>query len=660
MPIRETFWNIPHWAEVSQYVLGLLSVLILVVGATTRIKRWRKGKPVKVADRIGTRLWSVITQAIGQIRTAENAFAGVMHLMIFWGMVTLVLGTALATIDWDVTHLFFDFQFLKGGVYVVYELMLDILGLLLVVGLGMAAYRRYVSRPEYLKNDEKKSFAFDDAYAIVMLLLIAVSGYLVEGLRIAVTQPSWARWSPVGNALATLFINMDVANQHSFHLIIWSIHGLIAFGLIASVPFTKFFHIIAAPVNIFYRKLDEPGRLDPEVEGGDVGVQKWTDFTWKQLLDIEACIRCGRCVDNCPSYASGLPLAPRTVNSNLRQQMWASSNGKDLYEDVVTLEEIWACTTCFACVRVCPVFTNFVSSMVDMRRHVVFEGWVDSELQDALANLGRYGNSFGQSPRARAKWTQGFAPKIKDARREPVEYLWFLGDYASYHPALAEVTRKTAEVFQRAGLDFGILYDAEQNAGNDVRRVGEEGLFEMLVEKNQRSLGRSQFQTIITTDPHTYNTLKNEYPSEHEGYRVVHYTELLAELIQSGKIQLTNKSNGKVTYHDPCYLGRYNDIYDQPRDVIKAAGGELVEMERNRDRALCCGAGGGRIWMEEGDVKERPSEMRIREAVSNGEISTMIVTCPKDLVMFQDAVKTTGNEDRLVIKDLIDLVYEAM
>ena len=182
----------------------------------------------------------------------------------------------------------------------------------------------------------------------------------------------------------------------------------------------------------------------------------------------------------------------------------------------------------------------------------------------------------------------------------------------------------------------------------------------LLVDKNQRSLGRSQYQTIVTTDPHTYNTLKNEYPSENGGYRVVHYTELLTELIKSGKIQLTNKSNGKVTYHDPCYLGRYNDIYDQPREVIEAAGSELVEMERNRDRALCCGAGGGRIWMEEGDVKERPSEMRIREAVSNGEISTLIVTCPKDLVMFQDAVKTTGNEDRLVVKDLIEMVHEAM
>jgi Fe-S oxidoreductase len=275
-------------------------------------------------------------------------------------------------------------------------------------------------------------------------------------------------------------------------------------------------------------------------------------------------------------------------------------------------------------------------------------------------NLGRYGNSFGQSPRARAKWTQPVEPKIKDARREQVEYLWFVGDYASYSPTLAEITQMTAQVFQKAGVDFGILYDAEQNSGNDVRRAGEDGLFEMLVEKNLMALTRSKFNTIVTTDPHTYNTLKNEYPAFNGEFEVVHYTELLDDLIRSGQLRFSKKLDYHVTYQDPCYLGRYNGIYDPPRRVIEATGCKLVEMPQNRDRALCCAAGGGRIYMAEGEIKERPSEMRVQEAVDLDGVSAFVVTCPKDVTMFQDAIKTTGNEDKLVVKDLIELVYEAL
>jgi Fe-S oxidoreductase len=261
----------------------------------------------------------------------------------------------------------------------------------------------------------------------------------------------------------------------------------------------------------------------------------------------------------------------------------------------------------------------------------------------------------------RAKWTMGLQPPVRDARREPVEYLWFVGDYASYNATLTEVTRKTADVFQKIGLNFGILYDSERNAGNDVRRVGEEGLFEMLVDKNSQIMAKVKYQTVITTDPHSYNTLRNEYPENGDKQlSVLHYSELLDQLISSGQLKLGKKLGYKVTYHDPCYLGRYNGIYDAPRRVIEATGCELIEMPLHRDRAFCCGAGGGRIWMEEKDVKERPSETRIREAASLEGAQVFIVACPKDYSMFKDAVKTTGNEKRLEVKDLIDLVYEAL
>jgi Fe-S oxidoreductase len=293
-----------------------------------------------------------------------------------------------------------------------------------------------------------------------------------------------------------------------------------------------------------------------------------------------------------------------------------------------------------------------------MRRYLVSEGRMDAQLQEALAKLGRYGNSFGQSERNRAKWAATVQQKIKDARKEPVEYLWFVGDYASYSPSVVDITRQTAQVFQRAGLDFGILYEGERNSGNDVRRVGEEGLYEMLVEKNVAAMGKANFKTIITTDPHTYNTLKNEYPP-HASRPTLHYAELLDQLIASGKLKFSKKLDYTVTYHDPCYLGRYNGVYDAPRRVIAATGCKLVEMPRHGDRALCCGAGGGRIWMEEGAVKERPSESRIREATALDGVSVFVAACPKDITMFRDAVKTTGSEARLVVKDLIELVNEA-
>jgi Fe-S oxidoreductase len=284
---------------------------------------------------------------------------------------------------------------------------------------------------------------------------------------------------------------------------------------------------------------------------------------------------------------------------------------------------------------------------------------MDSELQTSLENFGRYGNSFGQSERMRARWSQPITPKIKDARREQVEYLWFVGDYASYSPSLSEITLITAEIFNKIGLDYGLLYEAERNSGNDIRRVGEEGLYEMLMEKNCAAIEKCVFQTIITTDPHSYNTLKNEYPLSKD-LSILHYTELFDQLISSGKLKLNNKLGQKVTYHDPCYLGRYNEIYAAPRRVIEATGCKLIEMPRHAERAFCCGAGGGRIWMAEGDIKERPSEIRIREAVALDGVSNFIVACPKDITMFRDAVKTTGYEAKIVVKDLIELVHEAI
>lgn len=662
MPIRETFWNIPHWAEITQYLLGFLTILIFGYGVIRRVRRWLKGKPERRIDHIGTRLWSVIVQAVGQVRTLQDIYPGIMHFTIFWGMIALFIGTILATVDWDVTHLFFNVQFLTGWIYVIYELILDIFGVFLLIGVGMAIYRRYIVRPDRLAHMPGNGFKWDDLYVLVMLVLIGITGYLVEGLRIAVAQPDWAPWSPVGSAIASGFISLGDPSNLALHYGLWISHILIAFVALASIPFSKFWHLIAAPMNIFFRSLEPAGKMSSPTSEDEPGAKDWTDFSWKQLLDFDSCTRCGRCQDVCPAYTSGFSLSPRDIMIKLDSHMWHPSNGRRMQGDAIAAEELWACTSCGACVNICPVFNDQLSSIIDMRRYLVLEGDVDPQLQDALANLGRYGNSFGKSDRMRAKWTKSFQTKIKDARREEVEYLWFVGDYASYHASMTDKTALLAQLFQNLDINFGLLYDAEMNSGNDVRRVGEEGLYEMLSEKNLVALSKSNFKTIVTSDPHSYNTLKNEYSENgKDRYDVLHYSQLLDQLISSNRLKITNKIDLTVTYHDPCYLGRYNDEYDAPRRVIEALGCQLVEMPRNRENTFCCGAGGGRIWMEDPpEVSERPAESRVKEAAALPGVSTLVVTCPKDLVMFQDAVKTAGIEDKLVVKDLIELIVEAV
>jgi Fe-S oxidoreductase len=286
---------------------------------------------------------------------------------------------------------------------------------------------------------------------------------------------------------------------------------------------------------------------------------------------------------------------------------------------------------------------------------------MDKSFQEALKSLARYGNSFGAAPQARPSWTRQLRFSIKDARQEPVQYLWFVGDYASYDPRVAAATCAAARVFHRAGLDFGILYEGECNSGNDARLAGEDGLFEILRDKNLRSFAKAHFDEVVTTDPHSFHVLKHEYRATNGARTVRHHTQLLSEMILGGELPLRRKLGMTVTYHDPCYLGRYNAIFNAPRKVMAALGLELVEMPQNRTFAYCCGAGGGRIWMEDPPVlKEHPAHARVREAASLQGVHTLVVVCPKDLVMFQDAIRKTGLEDKLEVKELSELVEQAM
>jgi Fe-S oxidoreductase/nitrate reductase gamma subunit len=670
MPERFDYWGIPlSWRpDLIVYSIMALAAIILIIRFYQRASLWWKvGRYEMRWDKLHIRLGRLISYGIIQIKILKQRYPGIMHVALAWSFFVFFLGTALATLD---SHFF---KFLVGNPYLLYKLILDTFTIFFLIGAGMAIYRRYFQKPPRLTFE--RSFT----WSLILLILIVLGGLTTESLRLAVDKPAWAWWAPAGWSLAQLWVATGASAESltGWHSGIWGFHLLIVAATLITLPVGTLVHVLTGPLNTFFSKLDRPvGQLQSpalNAQGDPIFPKSLPDLTWKQLLDSDACTECGRCQDSCPAHAAGTSLSPKQLILNIRNTLHQDGpslarrgkNGGSTNPDTpqligyaITDDALWSCTSCGACVRECPVLIEHVDTIVEMRRYLVIEGRLDGMLQDALANLGRYGNSFGQSDRMRARWSQAIQPKIKDARREPVDYLWFVGDYASYNATLSDITQKTADVFQHAGLDYGILYDGERNAGNDVRRVGEEGLFEMLVEKNKAVMEKSTYKAIVTTDPHSYNALKNEYHLN--GTPVLHYTELLDQLIASGKLTLSQKPGLKVTFHDPCYLGRYNGVYDAPRRILSALGCNLIEMPRNREQAFCCGAGGGRIWMEEGTVKERPSEARINEAIGLDGVEVFVVACPKDFTMFRDAVKTTGQENRIIVKDIIELVHAAL
>jgi Fe-S oxidoreductase len=519
---------------------------------------------------------------------------------------------------------------------------------------------------------------------LFLLATVGAGGFAVEALRIHATQPAFERVSFAGWALGQWLAGSGLSAEwaQATFAYLWVFHAGTALVLVAYVPYSKAWHMLAAWYTLAIKPEDGKRTLPQPIPSESGGYARFEDLTRGELAALDACSRCGRCHVACPAANAGFPLSPRDLILALRSSAEEtlarrprpataaanSDNSPLLAGPVVPQPWLWSCTTCLSCDEVCPLAVPHVSLIVQMRRYLVSQGELDSRMQDALANLTRYGNSFGQSARTRAKWTQELPFKIKDARKERVENLWLVGDYASYDPRVQAVTRAAARVFQQAGLDFGILYEGEQNAGNDTRRMGEEGLFEMLRDKNLKTLGKAQFETVVTTDPHTYHVLKNEYAGPNgngagngSASRVLHCTELLDLLLRQGKLPLRRTLKTAVTYHDPCYLGRYNGVYDPPRHLLDELGVSLVEMPRNRADSYCCGAGGGRIWMEDvPGLTERPAESRVREAARLHGVSTLVVSCPKDLVMFQDALKTTELEGTLKIRDAMELVEEAI
>ncbi len=651
-------------------LLVVVCVALAARGARRMVALVRRGRKADRSDHLPRRFARALLD-IGLQRPMFKArpLVSFLHAFIFFGFSFYVLVNVNDLAEgfvagWTTVR--------RGAVVGAFNLFADAFSVLILAAMVALLLRRFVGRPKVLEFNPSVALQPSvaaggvrrDSLVVGTFILLHVGGRFL-GSAIRVAQLGHADASmPAASLVAPLLGGLSPAALEILdHVAWWQAMGLIALFLPYFVQ-SKHLHLIAAPINLALARTSPRGRLDPVADPGSPGARTLTDLSWPQILDGYACIMCNRCQEVCPAHGSGTPLSPAAVEINKRyvlNRQTGDAPPPKLVGVLTSVEAVWSCTTCSACIEVCPVGNEPMLDLIDIRRALVFDGEVPDELAPVLKNLDEQGNSFGESARKRARWAKGLPFAIPDARKEEVEYLWFVGDFASYDPQGQQVSRTVARILNAAGVRYGIAYEGERSAGNDVRRAGEEGLFETLVQKNIALLGSCKFAKILTTDPHTFNALKNEYPMYGARFEVVHYSTLFADLIRTGRLSLARKLGGRATYHDPCYLGRYNGGFDAPREVIRACGVELVEMPRNRERSFCCGAGGGRIWMKDHpDVRERPSVSRIREALALGAIDTFAVACPKDLTMYRDAVKTSGSEGKIVVRDIADLVAEAV
>ncbi|KAA3609463.1 MAG: 4Fe-4S dicluster domain-containing protein [Planctomycetota bacterium] len=647
-------------------LLVLLAVLVAFAGFAYQcyqrlslLKLGRAGPPP--AD-WGQRWKAVLVFVLGQKRLFRFPAPGTAHFLLFWGFLIL-LPTILAAL---LEGLFPDFVLPFFGSFGPLLLAQDLVAVLVAGAVLYGLYLRVLVKPKRYQGSHQG----EGVLVLAFIFTIMASLLVLNGLRIEREVAPNPQWQPVSKAIGAWFGGLSFEAQHFWEEFAYWIHLGIVLVFLNLLPRGKHFHVVTSLFTVLLRNQEARGRLPEAVSrDGLQGAGDVRDFPRRWMLDWYSCTQCGRCQEVCPAFQSGQDLSPKKLIMGLREElerqgkraaMEGGAAAESLADRVLSESGLWACTTCFACDQECPLFIQHLPEIVDMRRRLLAEGHDDEQLMTALNKLRRYGNSFGESERKRARWTKALDFKIPDARKKAVKTLWFLGDYSAYSPALAEATKATAEVFHRAKEDFGILYDGERNSGNDVRRVGEEGLFQMLAQKNGAALAKARFERIVCGDPHTYNTLRNEYDFGEKTPEVLHFSEWLLEALKEGRLPIGSPLGHKLTYHDPCYLGRYNDIYEAPRQVLQAIGCQVVEMPRNRDRALCCGAGGGRIWMDESGIEDRPSEQRVLEAAALEGVRYFVVACPKDLTMYRDAVKTKGLEDRLQVVELAELVAQAL
>jgi Fe-S oxidoreductase len=648
-----------------------LAVAIAVAGALFARRAWllvrlaRAGQPTDRSGDLPGRVRNEAVVALGQKKLLQRLVPGLMHAFIFWGFIALfptIVMAMIAVVDRDSTLPWLGHQ---GW----FALLVDVFAVLVLVGIAIAVYIRKVMRPPRFQGSHLR-----EADLILALIgTIVVTLLLWHATRIVLGLNEWpAEWSPVSNALSNLF-GSSSGTEAAERIFVWA-HVLTILGFLAYIPHSKHLHIATAVVNVFFARTRARGRLEPlrfDEEAAEedmrLGAGTVKDLTWKEVMDTYSCTECGRCQDACPAWATGKVLSPKLVIMGLRDQVFA--DGPDLLRsqadgtaaelaplvpNAVPWESVWDCVTCGACVQECPVSIEHIDHIVDLRRHLVMvEANFPAEADPMLRDIERASNPWGRSQSERAAWADELGVRVLQPGDPAPELLYWVGCAASFDERARQAAVSTAKLLKSAGVDFAILGGREACTGDPARRMGNEFVFQGFAEQNVATLNEAGVTSIVTSCPHCFNTLGNEYPDFGGRYEVLHHTEVLAGLVREGRIAAAG-GDRSITYHDSCYLSRHNDVSAEPRELV-AAVGRPVEMEKNRERTFCCGAGGAHMWMEE---RGKPiNEERVRQAAETGA-GTLAVACPFCTVMLDDGVKSAGRDLRVV--DVATLLAESV
>ena len=660
---RQLFWNAD--GKDFMYFFALISCVVFIIGCSIKFSSWQQGRKIRY-DNLGLRFKNffsvIIKHDTGIFRGTFRRF---MHIGVFYGFIILTIGTLVIAIQDNL-----GIPLFYGTKYLILSLLMDFSGLMAIIGIGMATYKRYIAKPDH------DDYTFDDAFLLVLIFIILLTGFILEGLRIYITKDLWAGWTPVGLFFSELLqkIGLSILSAQSVHAALWYIHMLLAFGFIAYIPYSKLFHMFASGLNIFLRSFSPIGGLtevDITSKGMKaLGAARLEDFSKKQLVELDACISCGRCKKGCPAYMSGAPLSPRLVIQSLKRHSIAQNSlfrifrkrneifNPTIVDKVISENTLFSCTTCGLCEDKCPIYIEHIKRIVDMRRSLYAEATsYPLNLQKGFENISDTGNAWGLSLNSKFYLAKELhVPLISEKKQ--TEILYWVGCFGSYESRNEKVSQVMFKLLEKAGVDYALLGMEEKCCGDSSRRLGNEKLFQQLAQENIKNLNRYNFKTIVTTCAHCYNALKNEYPQFGGHYHVLHHSEFILELIKSGKIQPKGINICKVTFHDPCYLGRYNSIYDAPRAVLTSIPGlELVEMKNNRSRAFCCGAGGGQIWLEDSIKEQKINSILLGKALKTRP-DILVSACSLCLTTLNEAVSSLDTDIKSM--DIAEIVYDAL
>ncbi len=699
---REVYFNIRGGWSVYPLLAMLVATLLFVPFQRSRL--WRLGRPTAPMDNLPARMKNLVVQGFAQHRVRRDRYAGVYHILIFLSIVNLFIVTTIILIDSEVITPMTGSPLLQGGIYKGYSLYGDLSGFAGIVGVLMAFYRRYagvrpafrfrgrqeqeVSAPPggYIENKTRIKWRenWEDHAILVLLFWLLVGGFFVEGARIAATElreghESWSVWSPGGWVIGSVLdgIGFSDGALRGMHRFFWWSHMPVVFVWLGLIAFTKLGHIFMAPANAYFKTLEPYGKLQydgdltediPEPAREAFGVGRVQDFTWKQLFEGDVCVRCGRCSSACPAHIAGQPLSPMQIIQGVKDEL--SVTGPIVIEareagreeprgnliERITEESLWACRTCGACVQECPVFIEHIPTIVDMRRWLAMdEGRMPETAAAAVQNIEQRGHPWRGTAFTRTSWMDDMEVPEYDGTQE---YLYWVGCTGALVERVLSITQSVVRLLKQAEVSFGVIGAQETCNGDPARRLGNEYLYQMLVKQNIDTFNALDVRKVIVHCPHCFNTFRNEYPDFGARIEVIHHSKLLDHLVKTGRLRPVNGVGQTITFHDPCYLGRHNDIYDEPRGVIESLpGATLVEMPRSRGQSYCCGAGGGNIWMEEKKGR-RVNHVRTEEAIATGA-DAVAVACPFCIQMFEDAIPSLQGDDapkRLKAYDIAELL----